>query len=114
MPAVRVQLPSGPAFRPALVEAAEKYAARRGFSSAGEAEFCELVSVAIDACAATDADMVEMTFEEHAEAIAVLVCGLQGSSPIGPAAAAALTKRFRSATSLAITDSTVAFRVERV
>ena len=78
-PAVRVQLPAGEAFEAALVDAAAKYAARRGFSEAVEAAFVATVDAAVRAVATAGPSAITLEAASDEQQVDATVSGIDPS-----------------------------------
>ena len=84
--AVRVQLPGGEAFAPAFVEAVERYAGRRGFSSEGTAGFVSILEPAMVAVRTAAPSAVELAVTDEGGAIRTELRGIAPRQRVGEAA----------------------------
>lgn len=82
---IRLQLPAGEAFIAAFDDAADKYAARRGFADGG-ALFTKIASAAVRAVASAAPATIELAAREHAGRIGAVIRG-HGATIEIPAAA---------------------------
>lgn len=81
--AVRMRLPAGAAFDSAFTVAAQKYAARRGFTERRQGEFITLFSAALAAARTAQPQMIEFVFDESSEGAAIVtVTGVDATSSI--------------------------------
>ena len=84
-PAVRVQLPAGEAFEAALVEAAAKYAARRGFTDAVEAAFLASVEAAVRAVSSAGPSAITLSATSDDATVDATVSGTDATAAMSSA-----------------------------
>lgn len=92
-PVVRVRLPAGPAFAAALVEAAETYAARRGFTDSAKQRFVDLVQAGLDAVSSGAPSNIELHAAEVAGGVETEIIGSGSTESIDFSAVTAMAER---------------------
>lgn len=98
--AIRVQLPGGPAYAPAFVQAAEKTGARSGLSKKKARAYRDLVDLAVATLNSSGASMITLEMFVHEDSLAAKLTGKGCKSPTKKVVAALETAAAKKADSL--------------
>lgn len=79
---VRLVVPAGDAYQPALVEGAARLATRRGLSTERSVSFGRLVSIAVTSLNTTGPRSIEMQIESDIDALAVALTAIEATTGI--------------------------------
>ena len=90
---IRLVIPAGEAYQPALVEGATKVAHRQGLSGAATAEFGNLVSLAATAINSSSPEAIELLIDPNGERLTARLTAQTSSSDFDEAAFAAFETR---------------------
>lgn len=90
---VRLVVPAGDAYQPALVEGATRLALRRGVSRERSVAFGRLISLAVTALNRSAPKSIEMRIGDHGDVLSVSLAAIEATAAIDADAVREFTQR---------------------